>query len=577
MTDEKIRLVQVERIDDLPVLLAALRRVGLAELLDQVFPTHHNWHGSLSFGQVVEGWMVYILSCGDHRLNKVETFVEEHLSVFAASFGTAVRALDFSDDRLADVLERLASEPGWCEFESALNQQTIRVYDLAVERIRLDSTTTYSYRAVTKEGLLPLGFSKDHRPDLGQVKISLASLDPFGMPLMTAVLTGKSADEPLYVPAIKRVQERVGRGGKLYVGDAKMSSLSTHADLVSSRDFYRCPLSGSQMPAKLFEGLVEAALLGEVELEEVFQPEGDKADAKQLRAVGYQTKRGVRREVAGDVIEGDESLYVVRSENYAKAEKERLEKRLRRCREEVEKLNQRRPGKKRLSEIDLSEAAQGLLRKHCCEGLLEVELAVKEKRQAVRKYKDRASEERLDREVTVKVERHEEAIEAKKKYSGWRVYGSNKKDLGLPEAVLCYREQYQIERSFSRLKGRCLGLQPVYLQKDERITGLVHLLTLCLRELSLMEYVVRRELASKGEKLKGLYASQGGRQTSRPSAELILTAFRGISLTTVEIGGRQKRLLTELNEVQQRLLRLLNLPKSIYESLSSDFINPVPL
>jgi transposase len=577
VTDEKIRLVKVERIDDLPVLLGVLRRVGVAEMLDEFFPTHHNWHGSLSFGQVVEGWMVYILSCGDHRLNKVEAFVEQHLGVYEASFGREVRALDFSDDRLADVLERLAGEPGWREFESVLNRKTIRVYDLALERVRLDSTTTYSYGAVSEEGLLQMGFSKDRRPDLGQLKISLASLDPLGMPLMTAVINGKSADEPLYVPAIKRVQESVGRGGKLYVGDAKMGTVSTRAHLASGSDFYLCPLSGSQMAQTLFESLVDAALLGEVSLEEVFKPEGSKPEAKQLLALGYKTGRRVQSEVEGGLIEWEESLYVVRSESYAEAEKERLEKRLLRAREEIEKLNQRRQGKKRLSEIELKEAAQAVLRKHRCGQLLEVELEVKESSKAVRKYKDRGSEERIQREVTVKVERDEQAIESKKRYSGWRVYGSNKKDLGLKEAVLSYREQYQIENSISRLKGRPLGLQPLYLQKEERITGLCHLLSLCLRELTLLEFVVRRELASKGEKLKGIYSSQRGRQTNSPSAELILEAFRGISVTTVEVEGKQKRLLTELNEVQQRLLMLLDLPKSIYESLSSDFINPVPL
>lgn len=576
MINENIRLVKVERVDDLPVLLGVLRRVGVAELLDEFFPTHHNWHGSLSFGQVVEGWMAYILSHGDHRLNKVEAFVAHHLSVYEASFGRAVRSLDFSDDRLADVLERLAKEASWREFESALNQKTLRVYDLSVERVRLDSTTTYSYQAVSEEGLLQLGFSKDRRPDLGQVKISLASLDPLGMPLMTAVVSGQSADEPLYVPAIKRVQESVGRGGKLYLGDAKMGTLATRAFVAASRDFYLCPLSGSQMAQTLFEALVDRALLEEDSLEEVFK-QASKEDEKELLAVGYKTTREMRSAVAGQAIEWEESLYVVRSESYAEAEKKRLEKRLLQAREEIEKLNERRQGKKRLSEIELTEAAQAVLRRHQCAQLLEIELEVKERTTAIRKYKDRVAEERIEREVKVSVERDEQAIEGKKRYSGWRVYGSNKKDLELREAVLSYREQYQIEHSISRLKGRRLGLQPIYLQKEERITGLIHLLTLCLRELTLLEFVVRRELANEGEKLKGIYSSQRGRQTGSPSAELILEAFRGISVTTVEVEGKQKRLLSELNEVQQRLLRLLNLPKSIYEFLSSDFINPVPL
>jgi transposase len=43
-------------------------------------------------------------------------------------------------------------------------------------------------------------------PDLPQVKISLSALDPLGLPLTTTVVSGECADDPLYVPEIKRVR-----------------------------------------------------------------------------------------------------------------------------------------------------------------------------------------------------------------------------------------------------------------------------------------------------------------------------------------------------------------------------------
>ena len=57
-----------ERVDDLPVLLAQLDRLGVRPLLDEYFPTHGNW-GGLSLGWVSVLWLTYILSEGDHRLN----------------------------------------------------------------------------------------------------------------------------------------------------------------------------------------------------------------------------------------------------------------------------------------------------------------------------------------------------------------------------------------------------------------------------------------------------------------------------------------------------------------------------
>jgi len=34
-----------ERVDDIPVLQAQIKHVGLAEMLDKYFPTHGNWGG----------------------------------------------------------------------------------------------------------------------------------------------------------------------------------------------------------------------------------------------------------------------------------------------------------------------------------------------------------------------------------------------------------------------------------------------------------------------------------------------------------------------------------------------------
>jgi transposase len=45
--------------------------------------------------------------------------------------------------------------------------------------------------------LFQFGHSKDHRPDLPQVKVMLSTLDPLGVPLATAVVPGHHADDPL--------------------------------------------------------------------------------------------------------------------------------------------------------------------------------------------------------------------------------------------------------------------------------------------------------------------------------------------------------------------------------------------
>ena len=54
----------IERIDDLPLLLAQLDRMRLRELLDRHFPVHGNWQG-LRLGWVTVLWLTHLLSEGD--------------------------------------------------------------------------------------------------------------------------------------------------------------------------------------------------------------------------------------------------------------------------------------------------------------------------------------------------------------------------------------------------------------------------------------------------------------------------------------------------------------------------------
>ena len=222
-------IITNERVDDIPVLLAQQKRMGIAALLDKHFPPHGNWQG-ISSGQVTVGWLTHILSEADHRMNHVQPWAEQRQETLSHGLGQTMSALDFSDDRLAAIACALSDDERWAAFEVDLNRHLLRVYDLRPERVRHDGTTASGYWTVTPEGLFQLGHSKAHRPDLPQVKVMLSALDSLGLPAATLVVSGEQADDPLYVPAIRRVQQSLGRRGLLHVGDCKMAALATRAD-----------------------------------------------------------------------------------------------------------------------------------------------------------------------------------------------------------------------------------------------------------------------------------------------------------------------------------------------------------
>jgi transposase len=192
----------------------------------------------------------------------VEPWVAKRLETLGVTTGQAVTRADFTDDRLEIVLRRLSHDERWCAFESALNQHTVRVYDLSPQRVYVDGTSASVYATVSDGGLFQFGHSKDYRPDLPQVKVMQAVLDPLGMPLATDVVSGERADDPLYMPCIERVQASLGQRGLLYVGDCKMASRETRARIAAAGDFYLCPLPQVQLAEGEFDATLEAIWRG---------------------------------------------------------------------------------------------------------------------------------------------------------------------------------------------------------------------------------------------------------------------------------------------------------------------------
>ena len=139
--------------------------------------------------------------------------------------------------------------------------------------------------------------------------------------------------------------------------------------------------------------------------------------------------------------------------------------------------------------------------------------------------------------------------------------------MGLAQGVAAYRSEYLIEQGFGRLKGRSLSLPPLFLQYDHRGVGLLCLLSIALRVLVLLQFVGRRNLQQAGTTLKGIYPGQPGQQTAQPTTAMMLSAFRGVTLSRIKIDGKLHEHLTPLNAVQKRILALIEVPRESYDQL----------
>src|SRR3954447_7712180 len=573
MNTAEPRLLCVEAVADLPVLWATFQRLDLPATLDRHFPAPPHWKGPLTPGEVLAVWLLFLVSQGDHCLNHVQPWVAQHLGVLSALLGKPVRPTHAHDDRLADWLTRLSRGDGFAALERDLNQHTVRVYQLPTDLVRIDATTANSYADVLSErGLLQFGHSKDD-PDRPQFKIAAAVLDPLGLPLATAVVPGHVPDDPLYVPAIQAVRQALGVGGRTYVGDCKMAALATRAFVAAGGDFYLCPLSENQLSRAQRRELLQAVWEGTQTLQPVCRP-GPEGQPDELVAEGFSVDVALTATVGAQEVRWTERRWLVRSRAYAQAQEAALERRLVKAEAALRDLPTRKQGKKPLVHAELVRAAEAIVDRDGVDGLLRSTGQARMTTRPVGAYRGRPARREAEVSFTIDVCRDEARIEEKKREMGWQVYGTNALALPLPPVVWAYRGQYRIEDDWSRLKGRSLGLTPVYLQDEERIQGLVSLLSLASRVLTLVEWVVRQRLRQERARLQGIYAGQPGRKTDRPSAELLLGALKTISISVVEVNGRIHALLSPLTEVQKHLLELWDLPLDVYEDVTRRFPEP---
>src|SRR5262249_8199142 len=134
--------------------------------------------------------------------------------------------------------------------------------------------------------------------------------------------------------------------------------------------------------------------------------------------------------------------------------------------------------------------------------------------------------------------------------------------------VLCFRQKSGGDRISNRLKSR-VHIAPLFVKLNEQIEGLTYLLTLGVRVLTVTEFVLRQSLERAQASLPGLHPENKHKRTDKPTAERILRAFAGISLTIIKTAAGEDilRRLTPLSELQEAILQGLGLGVTFYRQL----------
>ena len=186
------------RLSALPVLMSYMRRLRVRELIDEIAPKDPRQ--VVSHGECIEAMLCAIFA-GTHTLSKI-THVLSGFDLAHLFDHPGLRSDHFNDTRLGEALDALYGKTE-C-IQTAIVFGGLREFGVEVRRIHVDSTTVSVYgdydsileveASLVKRPPIPaFGFSKDHRPDLKQLLISMAMSDA-GLPLYGRVQDGNVSD-----------------------------------------------------------------------------------------------------------------------------------------------------------------------------------------------------------------------------------------------------------------------------------------------------------------------------------------------------------------------------------------------
>jgi transposase len=532
-----------ERLDHLGIVAGICREIGLAELLDgHTEPSRQR----VSVGTATVAMVLNGLGFSNRRLYLVPQFFEN--KPVERLLGDGVKASDLNDDCLGRTLDRLYDHDVTRLFAGIARRAREVFVDIGKRRVHVDTTSfsvsgeydgdhrSQGEEEETDEALINIthGYSRDHRADLKQWMLALATTHEGDIPLFMKPLDGNSSDKVTLVNAVEALKEQLGD----YSEEEEASIFVADSGLYSEANMARLAEAGVRWVSRVPETSNTARSIIDL-------------DAPDWCSSADGRMRWYRREVtfSGDLEEeGRTERWVVVS---SQASEERSEKTLRRKMEKERKrwesVLRALAGRKFACETD----ARGALSEQI-ERLLPAYLEVREatlKAQPRYAGRGRPKNEQEPLATDWRIEGTLSVVEQQAERE-WRrracyIVGTSVLDpeiLSDEELIATYKGQGSVERGFRFLKDPLFLASSVFVRKPERLVAY-----------RLAEHRLRKRLSETGQSIP----DQVGKPTAKPTMRWVFQLFEGIELLIIRSAESVSWQVLRLKPVHERILRLL--------------------
>jgi transposase len=524
--------VSVERLDHLGIVAGICREIGLAEYLDGLAgPTQQQ----VSVGTATVAMILNGLGFSNRRLYLVAQFFAtkpvEHL------LGAGITAEMLHDDCLGRTLDWLHDHDPTALF-TGIARQARQCFGIPARQIHVDTTSfsvTGEYDAELDAHTLAVtyGYSRDHRADLKQWMLALATTRAGDVPLFAQALDGNASDKVSLVAAVEALADQ------LRTEDAQTPLFVADSGLYSAENVARLSAAGVRWISRVPDTSKEARVALAAANDDAWQQEGP---------VSWAT--------AAQAPEGERWVVVrtIQGEERARAT---LQRQVEAARQTWEQTLWHLSNQRFACEPD-AQAALAQQLKQCPDWLVvHRRLIARPKQNRPGRPRKDTTPERTVRQVEATVAVDEEAVTRAVQRKASFLVATNVLDptqLADQELIQTYKEQHSVERGFSFLKDPLFLASSVFVKKPSRIVALSLVMVLCLLVYRLAEHRLREELAASGQTVP----NQLRQPTDRPTMRWMFQCFEGISLVGFSLpNGPPHRDIAGLEPLHEQVIALL--------------------
>jgi len=523
-----------ERLDHLGIVAGVCREIGLADWLDA---QDEQSHERVGVGTATVAMILNGLGFSNRRLYLVPQFFAT--KAVERLLGPGIRAEDLNDDCLGRALDWLYTHDPTTLF-AGIALRARRAFGISARQIHVDTTSfsvTGEYEADLDGHTLAVtyGYSRDHRADLKQWMLALATTRQGDVPLFCQALDGNASDKVSLVAAVEALAEQLRAAAD---AEDKTPVFVADSGLYSADNVARLSAAGVRWISRVPETSKEARAALEV-ADDAWQHEGDLfwASAPQAPA--------------------GERWVVVRTTQGEQRARVTLQRHVEQTRQAWEQALWHLGTRRFACEPDAQVALAQQLKKRPEWLEVQAHLVAHPKHDRVGRPRQDATPDRTEWQIAATVTVNAAAIEREEHRKAAFLVATNMLDpqhLSDQELIQTYKEQHSVERGFSFLKDPLFLASSVFVKKPERIVALSLVMVLCLLVYRLAEQRLREQLAATGQTVP----SQVQKPTARPTMRWIFQCFEGIDLLRIRHGpDRPTDLVLRLQSVHHQVLALL--------------------